>query len=99
MTAHHWRALRLKLVLAGIVNPMLLSTMHILLDSTEAAVLESMSGEKDSEMRRTMFLDRLYAPSPEVKTINGKRHVAKPKGFDDDEVEASFDAFAQAAAR
>lgn len=96
MTAHHWRALRLKLILAGVTDPMRLPSMHLLLDNTEAAVLESMAGDKDSEARRSMFLNKLYAPTPEVRNINGDTYVAQPAGFEPDQVEADFDAFAKA---
>ena len=99
LTAHHWRSLRLKLIMAGISNPMTLTSMHMVLDSTESAILESMHGDsaKDGEMKRTMFLDRLYGPSIEVNELNGESYIPQPEGFGDDDVEASFDAFAQAA--
>lgn len=99
LTAHHWRALRLKLLLAGVADPMALPSLHALLDTTESAVLESMHGDnpRDGEMKRSMFLDRLYAPSPVVDALNGEGYVAQPEGFAEEEVEASFDAFAQAA--
>lgn len=99
MTAHHWRAIRLKLLLAGISDPMALPSMHSLLDSTEGAILEAISAEaaKDSEMKRSLFLDKLYSPHNDPHAINDEGYVAKPNGFEDDDVEASFAAFAAAA--
>lgn len=77
---------------------MSLSTMHILLDTTEAAVLEAfaMSREKDAEMKKAQFLDRLYSPLADPAD---KGKPAQIPGFDDEDVESSFDAFAAAAAR
>ena len=92
MTAHHWRTIRLKLVQSGVHDPMRLPTMHILLDTTEAAVLEAMSGDRDSDMKRTMFLDKLYSPLSDPAAPAGP-----PPGFTDDDTEAAFDAFASAA--
>ena len=92
MTAHHWRTIRLKLVQSGVHDPMTLPTMHILLDTTEAAVLEGMSGDRDSERKRTMFLDRLYSPLADPTAP-----AAPPPGFSDDDTEDAFDAFASAA--
>lgn len=99
LTAHHWRTLRNKMLMAGVSDPMQLSSMHVLLDTTEAAILEAMHGDnaRDGEMKRSMFLDRLYAPSLAVNALNGDKYVAQPEGFEPDDVESSFDAFAQAA--
>jgi hypothetical protein len=92
MTAHHWRTLRLKFVQSGVPDPMRLTTMHILLDATESAVLEAMasSGDRDSEMKRTMFIDQLYSPLAD-------QPYETPRGFTDDDTEDAFDAFAAAA--
>lgn len=90
MTAHHWRTLRLRLVKSGVHDPMRLPSMHIVLDATEAAVLEAMAHDS---MERTVFLDRLYSP---LHDPGAPRDVA-PTGFTDDDVESSFDAFAAAA--
>jgi hypothetical protein len=92
MTAHHWRTLRLKFVQSGVPDPMRLTTMHILLDATESAVLEAMasSGDRDSEMKRTMFIDQLYSPLADQPSQT-------PRGFTDDDTEDAFDAFAAAA--
>jgi hypothetical protein len=92
MTAHHWRTIRLKLVQSGVHDPMALPTMHILLDATEAAVLEAMSGDRDSAMKRTLFIDRLYSPLADPATAS-----QQPRGFTDDDTEDAFDAFAAAA--
>jgi len=99
MTAHHWRSIRLKLLMNGITDAMALPSMHILLDSTEGAILEAISAEgaKDAEMKRTLFLDKLYSPHNDPYVINDSSYDPTPKGFASDDVEASFDAFASAA--
>lgn len=94
MTAHHWRTMRLKMVQAGVRDPMSLPTMHILLDATEAAILEGMSTGSDGEMKRTMFLNKLYSP---LSDPTAPREIAAPVGFTDDDTEDAFDAFAAAA--
>lgn len=99
LTAFHWRTMRLKLTLAGVSDPMNLPSMHVLLDNTESAILEAMLGDnpKDGENKRAMFIDRLYAPTPEALALNGEDYMPQPEGFEPDDVEAAFDAFAQAA--
>lgn len=99
MTAYHWRTIRLRMARAGIHDPMALPTMHILLDETETTVLESMIGtnQNDTEAKRTMFIDKLYAPVMHTH-LNGERYTPQPEGFDEDSMEASFDAFAQISA-
>lgn len=92
MTAHHWRTIRLKLVQSGVHDPMALPTMHILLDATEAAILEAMSTGADGEMKRTVFIDRLYSPLSDPAGIS-----EAPPGFAADDTEDAFDAFAAAA--
>ena len=84
---------------AGITHPMGMPTMHMLLDATEAAVLEAMSleGGNDAEMKRTLFLDKLYSPLADPGGVNDEGYEATPAGFTDEDVEASFDAFAAAA--
>ena len=79
------------MLLAGVSDPMGLRTMHMLLDTVESMVLESisMSGERDAEFKRTQFLDQLY--SPVVAGGSGP-----PAGFAPDEVDSAFDAFAAA---
>jgi hypothetical protein len=98
MTAHYWRAIRLKFALAGINDPMRFSSMHVLLDVTESVILESMtSGDpKKDTNRRTQFLDKLYAPSKEEMKLNGDTYKPVPSGFEPEHVESSFDAFARA---
>lgn len=97
MTAYHWRTVRTKLLLAGIADPMGLRSMHMLLDTTESMIVESISysGEKDAEFRRSQFIDRLYSPVNDAG-LNGSGYAGTPAGFEDDAVEASFDAFAAA---
>jgi len=92
MTAHHWRTIRTKLVQAGVADVMRLPTAHILLDTTEAAVLEAMSGERDSELQRKAFIDKLYSPLSDPGAPAGP-----PRGFTAEDTEDSFDAFAAAA--
>jgi hypothetical protein len=90
LTAHHWRAIRARIINAGIADPLSLTSLHALCDVTETAILEN----ADSEAT-TKFYDKLYAP--EIgKDLNDAGYKPKPSGFDDDEVEASFDAFLQA---
>jgi hypothetical protein len=98
MTAHHWRTVRSKLLLAGIADPMGLRNMHMLLDTTESMILEamSMSGDKDAAFKRSQFIDRLYSPANDVSNLNGDGYVAAPAGFEPENVEAAFDAFAAA---
>lgn len=98
MTAHHWRPVRTKLLLAGIADPMGLRNMHMLLDTVESMILESMSmsGEKDAEFKRSQFIDQLYSPANDVGLSDGK--AAIPAGFSPDEVDSAFDAFAAATA-
>lgn len=72
----------------------MLPTLHALLDATEAAVLESMEEKKDREK----YMDAMYRPKLELAPgLAGAGYKPKPAGFDDDEVDASFDAFASAA--
>lgn len=94
MTAHHWRSVRTKLLLAGVADPMGLRNMHMLLDVVESMVLESLStGGREAEFHRSQFLDQLYSPANDVGLGGG---AAAPAGFAPDEVEAAFDAFAAA---
>jgi len=93
-TGYHWREIRRRIHAAGIVDPMQLPSMHAVLDVTEHAVLESMSGE-DSAVKRARFYDSLYAPEPGQTALNGSEY-APPPGFSPDEVEATFDAFTAA---
>lgn len=99
MTAHHWRVIRTKLIQAGIADPMSLTSLHVVLDTTEAAILEgfAMSRAKDAEMKQSLFLDKLYSPTADQFGINDEDYDATPKGFASEDIEASFDAFAAAA--
>lgn len=102
VTAYHWRSLRYRLASNGILDPMMLPTLHALLDFTEAQALEGAgnTGDPKKDARaRQQFYDKLYAPeSIEAKGINGAGYKPTPTGFDDpDDIEASFDAFAKAA--
>ncbi len=98
LTAHHWRTLRNKLLLVGVSDPMSLRSMHHLLDTTESAVLESIasSHDKDAEFQRNRFIDQLYSPANDTSGINGDKYKAVPAGFEPENVEAAFDAFAAA---
>jgi hypothetical protein len=97
-TAHHWRAIRHKLVTGGVADPMRLPSMHPILDVTEMAVLEWMTDSTDldaSERKRTDFIDKLYAP-PVTRKLNGDKYkpvVAPPPGFEPKQVTADFNAF------
>ena len=101
ITAHHWRAMRLRFYQAGITDPLGLPTMHALLDMSESVILESMvsTDQKKDERDRKNFIDKLYAPEPTTAALNGESYVATPAGFEDEDVEAAFDAFTSSAAR
>lgn len=92
-TAHHWREMRRRIQAAGIVDPMMLPSMHAVLDATEHALIESMAGE-GAQAKRTRFYDSLYAPAPDGTELNGPEYAPAPPGFSPEEVEATFDAFA-----
>ena len=92
MLGHHYRTVRQKLIQSGISDVMKLPNMHVLLDTIEAAVLEAMSGERDSELQRKAFIDRLYSPLSDPGAPAGP-----PRGFTAEDTEDSFDAFAAAA--
>jgi hypothetical protein len=97
MTAQHWRTLRLKLIQSGVSNPMALPTAHILLDMTEALILESMVSDdpKEDQRQRDRFISTLYKPEVVKREGLPDGWVEPPPGFDDDEAnEAAFDAAA-----
>lgn len=99
MTAQHWRTLRLKLIQSGVANPMALPTAHILLDMTEAVILESMvSEDRDEDKRqREQFMSALYRVPAKPGEGKPDGWIEPPPGFEDDEAnEAAFDAFLQA---
>ncbi|QDF17565.1 hypothetical protein SEA_YAGO84_33 [Gordonia phage Yago84] len=92
ITSVHWRTIRGRIGSYGIARPLeQLPHLHALLDLTEAAVMESFSG-KDAERERKSFIDKLYAPE-RGKKVEGTGHRPAPAGFDEDAMEASFDAF------
>lgn len=99
VAAHHWRVIRAKLVAAGIPDPMRLPNLHILLDYTESVVLETMNGGGDArkaERERNQYFDRMYKPERiDSPSEDGRRPI--PAGFEPDEVEDAFDAFAKSA--
>ncbi|QFP94656.1 hypothetical protein I5G59_gp36 [Mycobacterium phage LilMcDreamy] len=100
MAAHNWRGLRLRLADKGFANPMMMPSMHAVLDVIEQMGLESaVHGAKkeiEAKSRIGAFYDKLYAPDPTATVINGDGYQPVPAGFGDDEVEASFDAFMSA---
>ena len=91
MAAHHWRTIRQKLLMAGVTDPMGLGSMHRILDAAEALAVESATGSEQPQRELESLYRRLYGPSPDDLD-------PVPSGFQPDEVEASFDAFARAAA-
>lgn len=103
ITAQHWRVLRGKLLAAGVADPMGLPSMHHVLDFTELTVLETMGGgdAKKAERERTAFWNGLYAPDrdeiEEAKAAGDSGHRPPPSGFDPEDMEAAFDAFAKIA--
>lgn len=100
VTAFHWRNLRQRLTSAGILDPMRLTSLHALLDFTETLALEGAGNTGDAkkdEQARRAFLHKLYAPEPGTAALNGDGYHPRPAGFDDEDIEASFDAFAAAA--
>lgn len=95
LTGHHWRTMRHKMLSAGIADPMRLTSMHALLDFTESVVVESIANSENGQRELAGFYRRMYGP--ESAELNGDGYQAAPAGFDDDEVESAFDAFARAA--
>lgn len=97
MTAYHWRTIRQKLLMAGIQDAMNLSSMHALLDVAESMAVESASNDDDPRGAVNGLYRRLYSVTPDLVPLNGEDYRPVPPGFDPDEVEDSFDAFARAA--
>lgn len=87
-TGHHWRVVRQKLLLAGVVDPFAVRSMHAVLDVTEHLIVESISSGKDPDREYRSLNARLYGP-------DGTEDV--PHGFSPDDMEDAFDAFARAA--
>lgn len=95
-TAYLWRAVRLRLVLAGIRDPMRLPTMHLVFDVTEKLMVESMAGP-DGEEQQTRFFNRLYGPAPHlIPGPKGKGQTVPPAGFSPEEMAASWKAWTSA---
>lgn len=97
ITAQHWRIIRAHLIVHGVTDPMLLTSLHALLDVTEQLVLESIqeSTAAATKREREHFLDQLYAPDLTPAAINGPGYTPEPAGFSDAEQEESFDVFAR----
>lgn len=94
MTGYHWRTLRHKLLSAGVTDPLAqLTSLHALLDFTEATIVENLSHGENARQEYRSLNARLYCPTE----LNGDGYDPVPAGFSDDEVEDSFDAFARAA--
>lgn len=100
MAAHNWRALRQRCVENGITNPMVLPSLHVVLDIVEQLGVEGATGEAKTATEAKAAVDRFYRQLYRVdmvtKMMDGEDYV--PPGFTDDEVEASFDAFLAAGA-
>lgn len=95
ITGQHWRIIRQHLLANGVVDPMLLPSLHALLDVTEQMVIESMQGrsEADARMKRDSFYNQLYRPDPDpADEVNGEEYQPVPEGFEDGEDDAAFDA-------
>lgn len=105
MAAHNWRTIRQQFQAKGIGDPMKLSSMHAVLDAAEALAVESaVSGAKtrnEAEQKVNSLYSRLYRPSQDdlasMVNASDEELMEPPPGFEDDEVEASFDAFVSAA--
>jgi hypothetical protein len=96
MAAHNWRTLRQQGLGNGIGDLMALSSMHVVLDMIESVGIESTiqgaTSESEAKAAIGSFYDKLYKPDlREAMRLNAPEPV--PAGFEDDEVEASFDAF------
>ena len=100
MAAHNWRVIRTRQLDKGGVDLMALPSMHHVLDIMEQVCIESaMSGAKTSNEAKSKlngFWNKLYAPDPTARVINGDGWQPVPEGFGEAEVEASFDAFMSA---
>jgi hypothetical protein len=80
--ASHWREIRARLILAGIADPLSLTSMHQILDVVESVVIEGMGSNND--IQRYYF--RTYRPEPSELA----------NAFTAEESDASFDAFSAA---
>lgn len=100
MTAQYWRTIRLKVMQAGVGDPMKLPTMHVLLDLAESLIMESFQSDDPAEDKRDrqQFLDALYKPPVRKRSELPDGWRPPPPGFDDvDAMESTFDAFTSAA--
>lgn len=97
MTAYHWRTIRQKLLMAGVLDAMNLPSMHALLDVAEAMAVESASNDEDPKAAVSSLYRKLYSVTPDLVALNGEDYRPAPPGFDPDDVENAFDAFARAA--
>lgn len=100
MTAHHWRTIRGKLLDSGIADPLTqIPTLHPLLDRTEALLAESAANGEHGEQELHTLYRNLYGPTPAAARLNDDDSAtpAIPAGFDPEDVEDAFDAFALAA--
>lgn len=93
--ATSWRTVRHIICGTGIPDPMQMPSMHLVLDFTEQAVLESLvTGDRDKDkMKRDQFFDRLYGPQPGGGKRRGSRPEVIPAGFSNTEQAASFTGF------
>lgn len=96
MAAHNWRSLRQRGLGEGITDLMDIRSMHVILDMIETVGIESATARAKTEAEFTSalgrFYDKLYKPDlREALRVNAPQPV--PAGFEDDEVEAAFDAF------
>ncbi|UJQ86564.1 hypothetical protein SEA_PENGUINLOVER67_42 [Mycobacterium phage PenguinLover67] len=103
MAAHNWRAIRLRFADRGVASVMAeVPSMHIVLDAIEQLGAESATHgaktENEARGKLSSYFDKLYKPDAITVAINGG-YEAPPPGFSDEEVEASFDAFINAASR
>lgn len=100
MAAHNWRALRSRLHDKGITDPMAMPSMHAVLDVIETMGVESAvhgaTKEVEAKSKISAFYNKLYAPDPTAVVINGDGWQPQPAGFEEEEIEASFDAFMSA---
>ncbi|MFA5707947.1 hypothetical protein [Mycolicibacterium sp.] len=86
--------LRQQISTTGITDPMLLPSMHSVLDFMEKTALESFTtGDADKDrMDRELFLDKLYAPTATDRRLGRGLPRRVPAGFEDaGQIEADFD--------
>lgn len=108
MAAHNWRTIRQRYTDKGLGDPMALPSMHHVLDTAESMALEQATSGAKTKMEaesgvRSVYAN-LYRPdmSGDASMVNGSDEelMRPPPGFEDDAIEASFDAFvASASAR